>query len=72
MVLLGKAKEQDCPPLVAIRKIREAGLFEVGREFNIAVDLKTVYGLTPQQLHDVVGWFRGVVSDEDLEETFPE
>ncbi|MDL2074996.1 hypothetical protein QNN03_00925 [Streptomyces sp. GXMU-J15] len=62
-----EAKEQGCPALSAVRQVRDDGLWEAGKEFNVAVDLKAVYGLTPHQLHDVVAWLRGIASDEELE-----
>lgn len=68
---LREARRQGCPPLTAVHKVRDEGLFEVGKEFNVAIDLKAVYGLTVHQLHDVVGWLRGLVSDQDLENSLP-
>lgn len=64
---LDQAKAEGLAPLAAVRRIKEDGLVETGKEFNVAVELKASYGLTTQQLHDVVGWLRGLVSDEVLE-----
>ncbi|MEV6738567.1 hypothetical protein AB0N14_17210 [Streptomyces sp. NPDC051104] len=71
MALLEEARRQGCLPLTAVHKVRDEGLFETGKEFNVAIDSKAVYGLTTHQLHDIVGWLRGVVSDEDLENSLP-
>lgn len=65
--LLEQAVAEGLAPLAVVRKIKEGGLVEAGKEFNVAVELKAAYGLTTQQLHDVVGWLRGVVSDDVLE-----
>ncbi|MEU2657251.1 hypothetical protein ABZ615_18230 [Streptomyces sp. NPDC007325] len=66
MVILKEAQEQGYSALTAVHKVKSEGLFEAGKEFNVAFDLKAVYGLTVFQLHDIVGWLRGMVSDEDL------
>jgi len=66
-VFLREASEQGVQPLVAVRKIKRDGLFEAGKEFNVAIDLKAAFGLSPHQLHDVVGWLKGLVSDEVIE-----
>ncbi|MEW2631541.1 hypothetical protein AB0903_07755 [Streptomyces sp. NPDC048389] len=55
--------------MVAVREVRDEGLFEAGKEFNVALDSKAVYHLTTRQLHDVVGWLRGVVPDQVLEDS---
>lgn len=65
--LLREAKVSGQTPLEAVRRVKNADLLEVGNEFNVAVDLKEVYGLQVRQLADIVGWLRGVVSDEELE-----
>jgi hypothetical protein len=67
LAFLREAKEQGVQPLIVVRKIKQDGLFEKGKEFNVAVDLKAIFGLTAHQLHDVVGWLRGVIADEVLE-----
>jgi hypothetical protein len=65
--LLREAKGSGQTLLDAVRRVKDADLREVGKEFNVAVDLKEVYGLPVRQLADIVGWLRGVVSDEELE-----
>lgn len=65
--LLREAKESGYTPLEAVRRVKDADLLEVGKEFNVAVDLKEVYGLQVRQLAEIVEWFRGLVSDEELE-----
>lgn len=65
--LLEQAKAEGLTPLAVVRRIKADGLVEAGKEFNVAVELKAAYGLSTQQLHDVVGWLRGLVSDEVLE-----
>lgn len=67
MIFLQEVKGEGWHPLAAVRRIREDSLFETGKEFNVAVDLKSVFGLTARQLHDVVGWLKGAVSDDVLE-----
>ncbi|GAA1722922.1 hypothetical protein [Fodinicola feengrottensis] len=69
LAFLREAKEQGVAPLTAVRKIKHDGLFEMGKEFSVAVDLKSTFGLATHQLHDVVGWLKGVVSDEILEDS---
>lgn len=66
--LLRDSKEGGQSPLEAVRRVRNSGLLETGKEFNVAVDLKEVYGLPVRQLADIVGWLRGTVSDEEIAE----
>lgn len=65
--LLEQAKQEGLPLLTVVHRIKEAGLFEPGKEFNVAVDLKSALGLTTFQLHDIVAWLRGAMTDDQLE-----
>ncbi|MBS2965232.1 hypothetical protein KGA66_19440 [Actinocrinis puniceicyclus] len=66
---LEAAKAEGRSPFVAVRMIRDSRLFEAGKEFNIAMDMRKVYGLTTRQLHDIVAWFKGFASDEELKDS---
>lgn len=59
-------REAGISPVDAVLRIKEDQLCRVGEEFDLAVGLKKEYGLTVIQIHEVIGWLRGVRSMEDL------
>ncbi|HEY3867450.1 MAG TPA: hypothetical protein VGM10_03840 [Actinocrinis sp.] len=63
---LNTARAEGLSPFSAVRMIRDDRLFETGKEFNVAVDLNNVYGLTTRQVHEIVAWLMGIASDDEL------
>ena len=59
-------------PFRAVLEIKAEELALPGKEFDVAVALKRSYGLSVIQLHDVVAWLKGRMSNEDLERALGE